>query len=85
MTEFGPDLDEAFFAVFDPILKMVLDASGPNLIRRQQLIEALLSWHAYDFSNGNEIQACTLIDAAAKHAKQFMVGPNLVTDGGHRR
>ena len=77
--------DDAFFEKFDPVLSLVLKSAGRDIILRQRLIEALLSWHAYDVAAGDEFRAVFVIDSAAKHAKQFMTGPSMIIEQGKKK
>lgn len=69
----------------DALRARLMELAGNDPIARQQLIEALMCWHAYAAARGDEFKSSFVIDSMAKHARQFILGPSQMIDGKHRK
>jgi len=72
---------EEKLAKSDELKQKLIELAGKDPIFMQQLIEAMMVWFAFSAARQSELDACFILDSMAKHAKQFMLGPNLVAEG----
>ena len=79
--EFDNELLDKLDAVRDRLVELTTDDG----VGCQMVIEGLMVGFAMSVANQQKGDACYIIDGMAKHAKQYIAGPNLIVDGKHRK